>query len=97
METKNLADTLAAIDFDYIPKCEGLDHPRNLHGHVAGEPGFYYMISPCCGPKVIVCKPRVWYMHNVSLDIRCHICQREHYVKLYKFPAIDGSGPFPSD
>lgn len=78
------ASTVSLLDFDSELPCEGVHHRRGLSGHVPDSPGAFMVISPCCGPKVIQCSPRVAAMQHSGV-LYCGACQREHLTSEYSF------------
>jgi len=78
------ASTVLMLDFDSDLPCEGVHHGRGLSGHVPDEPGGYMVISPCCGPKVIQCSPRVDAMRHSGV-LYCGVCESEHLTTEYRF------------
>jgi hypothetical protein len=77
-------DTVILLDFESHLACEGVHHDRGLSGHQPTEPGAFMVISPCCGPKVIQCRPRVAEM-RASGVLYCGVCQTEHLTSEYTF------------
>lgn len=76
--------SMSLLDFDSELPCEGEHHGRSLSGHVAAESGGFMVISPCCGPKVIQCTPRVAAMRSSGV-LYCGVCEREHLTSEYQF------------
>jgi len=81
-------DSVSLLDFDTNLPCEGSHHHRSLSGHSAAEPGAFMVISPCCGPKVIQCSPRVSAM-RASGVLYCGTCETEHLTSQYTFIPLD--------
>jgi hypothetical protein len=77
-------ETVILLDFESHLACEGVHHDRGLSGHQPTEPGAFMVISPCCGPKVIQCRPRVAEM-RASGVLYCGVCQTEHLTSEYTF------------
>lgn len=88
--TSTVLETDVVELLDFVPSipCEGADHSRGISGHIMEEPGAYMVISPCCGPKVIQCAPRVRYMHE-SGDLFCCSCATHHPTTDYTFIPLD--------
>ena len=82
--TQALLDVDPVILMEFTPEleCEGYDHHRGIHGHVPDSPGAFFVTAPCCGPKVVVCAPRVAAMRFNGL-LTCHTCRREHLTEAY--------------
>jgi hypothetical protein len=74
----------ALLDFDCDLACEGSHHGRGLSGHLSTAPGAYMVISPCCGPKVVQCSPRVIAMQRSGV-LYCGACRSEHLTADYTF------------
>jgi hypothetical protein len=74
-------------DFDADLPCEGSHHDRGLSGHNSTAPGAYYVISPCCGPKVVQCAPRVKAMKAGGV-LYCGDCRSEHLTTEYTFDPL---------
>jgi len=84
-------DPVSLLDFDPALPCEGSHHHRSLSGHAATEPGAFMVISPCCGPKVIQCSPRVSAM-QASGVLYCGTCESEHLTSQYTFVPVEQNG-----
>ncbi|HAM26465.1 MAG TPA: hypothetical protein DCP11_07065 [Microbacteriaceae bacterium] len=78
------AGTVLLLDFDTNLPCEGAHHDRGLSGHVPEKPGAFMVISPCCGPKVVQCSPRVTAMRDAGV-LYCGACEGEHLTSEYSF------------
>lgn len=81
-------EDIVLLDFAYCPPCEGANHSRGLSGHVADAPGAFMVISPCCGPRVIQCAPRVAAMRFGGV-LYCGTCDQEHLAEEYTFVPLD--------
>lgn len=88
MQTILEVESIELLDFDYSMPCEGANHTRGLSGHQPDAPGAFMVISPCCGPRVIQCAPRVAAM-RFSGTLFCSICNTEHIVEEYTFVPLD--------
>ena len=77
-------DLESLFDFDRDLSCEGSHHPRGLSGHDSTAPGAYKVISPCCGPKIVQCEPRVLAM-KASGVLYCGTCRTDHLTTEYEF------------
>lgn len=86
--TKSATSPLEQLDFEHTIPCEGQDHYRGYLGHVISEPGAFYVIAPCCGPKLVYCKSRVAKILRDGL-LSCHTCKRQHLTELFQFIPID--------
>ncbi|TFD74720.1 hypothetical protein [Cryobacterium fucosi] len=82
-------DVVVDLDFEPVIACEGRDHNRGMSGHIPDAPGAFMVISPCHGPKVIQCAPRVAAMRFSGL-LHCSVCRMEHLVEEYRFLPIKG-------
>lgn len=80
-------ESVVLLDFDPDLPCEGTHHIRGLSGHQPTAPGSYMVISPCCGPKVVQCTPRVLAM-QASGVLYCGACQGEHLTSEYTFTPL---------
>ena len=89
MDTLLDLESISLLDFDSDLPCEGVNHGRGLSGHVPTESGGYMVISPCCGPKVIQCSPRVAAMRRDGV-VHCGECKREHSITEYSFLPLGG-------
>lgn len=84
MDTLLEFDSIVLLDFDSDLPCEGTHHGRGLSGHSPTAPGAYMVISPCCGPKVVQCSPRVHAMRDSGV-LYCAACRSEHLTVEYTF------------
>ncbi|TFC11389.1 hypothetical protein E3O19_14100 [Cryobacterium algoritolerans] len=84
MDTLLNLDSVFLLDFDTALPCEGTHHVRGLSGHSPTAPGAYMVISPCCGPKVVQCSPRVHAMRHSGV-LYCGACRNEHLTSEYTF------------
>lgn len=84
METLLDQELDSLLDFDSDLACEGSHHGRGLSGHHPTAPGAYMVISPCCGPKVVQCSPRVIAMRHSGV-LYCGACRSEHLTVEYTF------------
>lgn len=76
------------LDFEpYLP-CEGRSHREGLSGHVPDAEGAFFVVSPCCGPALIVCEPRAVFM-KAQGTILCSRCQRETIWELWRFLPVE--------
>ena len=82
--------TVLLLDFESQLPCEGEHHGRGLSGHISTAPGAFMVISPCCGPKIVQCSPRVEAMRDSGV-LYCGLCERDHPTSEYSFI------PFGSD
>ncbi|HSP76247.1 MAG TPA: hypothetical protein VLO31_08540 [Cryobacterium sp.] len=80
-------ESVILLDFDPDLPCEGTHHFRGLSGHSPTAPGSYMVVSPCCGPKVVQCTPRVLAM-QASGVLYCGACQGEHLTSEYTFTPL---------
>lgn len=53
------------------------------------KPGAFMVISPCCGPKVVQCSPRVMAMWDAGV-LYCGACEGEHRTSEYSFIPFGG-------
>lgn len=88
MQTISEVESVVLLDFEYTPACEGTHHQRGLSGHDPEAPGAYMVISPCCGPKVIQCEPRVRTMIAGGL-LTCTGCGLQRFPEDYRFVPLD--------
>lgn len=86
--TKSETSTLEELDFKHIIPCEGGGHKRGILGHVASEPGAFYIVAPCCGPKIVCCRSRYDKLHVDGL-LNCGTCGRQYLIERFKFIPID--------
>jgi hypothetical protein len=82
--------SVSLLDFESVLPCEGVHHDRGLSGHDPAESGEFMVISPCCGPKVIQCSPRVAAMQSSGV-LYCGVCEREHLTSEYRFIPLDNT------
>jgi hypothetical protein len=78
-------------DFSPVLPCEGAHHSRAINGHIEGAPGAFFVVSPCCGPKIVQCAGRVAAMRFNGV-LFCATCDTEHLAELYQFVPIGEVG-----
>ena len=86
--TTTAPETITDLDTAWEIPCGGRTHMAGTNAHQVGQWASYWLHSPCCGFRVLLCEGRAVYLKNDALVLQCNGCGRDSTVDKWRFDLI---------